>query len=460
MPPHGSRESSKTRSLPRDGPSYGQRSANVSRNVSLERVSLVKEYGHSIDPSYRRPVSSSPSKSRYHSDSEGSQDGYGTDRSAESRGRSKGSKSGSGSDGTRSRTRNDLHSNSDSAKRSGRAQSQKPRSSSQASTRSKRAESPERIYLFKDDPYGGLAPEGHKVSLYDDDGYLTDHGQKARSKSRKKNSERDRSTKAHKAISAISVPFDGDKYLKGQLADPQAEAKSVTIEQTAHDVKGQAAQLDMCSDSEEELVNSQSHRSGSKPTANPNNRVQLRDTKVPSRGANSREHANQQPRYHGNENSKEPRREYSFDTIRKSADAKQTQGRPWEVIGERNSTRNQSSQANTKRGPVNEPPLKFGEFYKDWSGKQNRPASTQEGSVNEQQSNSDRYYANNKRNPSLASDTRRNHSQYSERYTSPDDFFDRVAGRPQEKKKEKSSLKKIGKVFGLGRKKQSDGDRV
>ncbi|TGO24369.1 hypothetical protein BPAE_0105g00360 [Botrytis paeoniae] len=448
MPPHGSGESCRTPSLPRGGSSSGRGSANVlpvSRNVSSERASLFKEFGQSVDPTHRRLVSSSPPKSGYHSDSEGNQDGYGTDRSSESRGRSRGSKSGSGSDATtRSRTRNNFHSNSDSANRSGRAQSQKPRSSSQASsTRSKRADLGNWIPAHnygENSAHDNIVPQLNHIRLAKD-AIPPDHGQRARSRSRQENPERGRSTNSHKTTGVISVSLDGEKYLKGQLANPPTKANQPKIEQAGGYVEGEEALLEMCSDSEEGTIK----------------RKPIRD-RAQSRGANSREHANQQPRYHGNEDSKELRREPSFEPIRQPPGLKQTQGRMWEALGKKRS-RNPNPQANTNRGPVNEPPLDLRGIRKDWWGEQSRPASTQKGSVNEQKSKPARYYKKFDRIPSPASDKGRNHSQHSERYPLPDNLIDRVVGQSEDKKKKKNPSRIFGRFFGSWSSSKPSGER-
>ncbi|KAF7905359.1 uncharacterized protein EAF01_005880 [Botrytis porri] len=471
MPSRGSSESSSTHSLPRGGSSSGRGSANalpVSRNVSSERASLLKPFGVSIDPTHRRPVSSG-TNSGYRSDSDGYQSGNDTRRRTESRGRSGGSRSGSGSDATtRSRTRNDLHSNSSSANRD---RSQKPRSSSQASsTRSKRDGSVSGIpkYYDENDLFTHHIPPKDFERLrkevkptkspsevpdyYEDNDVFNysipqmdhvrsakevippDHERRARSRSRQEISKRDTSTNSHKITGANSVSSHEMKYSNSPLEIPKNVANKVQINKPVYHPEEEAAELD--GDVEEERP-----KIKRKPVR----------AKAQSGGAHSREHANRQPRYHGNENPHEPRKQFSFASLKKPSNSEETPGSTWESVGRRISD-NPSPRAHPTNGLGNTRPPERN-IREEWWGDKRRPARTPQEPVKEQKSKSSRYYATNKIDPSPAGETRRNPSQHSERYPSSNDFFDKIAPRVQEEEKKKSSLKKFGRALGLGRSK-------
>ncbi|KAF5869756.1 uncharacterized protein Bfra_010956 [Botrytis fragariae] len=453
MLPHGSRKSSRTRSLPRDGPSSGGQSVNhhtASRDVSSERASFFKEFGQSVDPTHRRPVSSSPLENGYRSESEGSrsgndthggmksrgrsrgsQDGYGTDRSTVSRDRSRGSKSGYGSDGTiRSRTRNDLHSNSDSANRSGRAQSQKPRSSSQASsTRSKRAES---ATLIPGQVYREYDVHSEHIRL-GKEAIPPDHGRRAGSKSRQETPERGRSTNSHKTTSARSVSSDEVKHSNGQLDIPKNVANKVQINEPVYHPEGEAAEL--CGDVQEE-----EQKIKRKP---------IRGT-TQSRGANSR-YTEPKLNHHRSGNEKGLSEKFSFEPIRQPPGEEQTRDESrdgaWQRFGGKDRTRNQISPADTNRGSAKKED--FLDIREGWLRGKSHPDSTPKGLVNQTKSTPKRYYAKNKGDPSPASDKGRSSSQHSEQYTPEKDPFAGYDAPPEKtkKKKEKSPSRVFRNFF-------------
>lgn len=461
MPPPESRESVRTRSSSRNGSSSaGGRSEHVSRNVSLDRVSLFQDFDRSTDPSHCKPVRS---ESEYDSDSNGSRSGNDIHGRTRSRGRSRGSNSGYETDGsmrssnvtglTRSRK---LHSgNPRLGGSSDRDQSREPRSSSRDSTGSKRDKSASRV-LKQPEPlqnnyyldYGNLPPEFTSLSAYDGEEYPSDHRRKPGSKTRKKASKRDRSTEAPETIRPPLAPFDGEKHLKDQLANPQAEAKQPTIIErklfpisdhktdiqasnihtgSDHYPKGHVAQFD--SDPEE----------GSKIKRKP-----IKEREQP-RGPEIKRNAEPQPKYHGNGDN-QLNSKVSFSSTHKSPGVESKIDGAWHSFGGKDKPRTQIPPANTHRGSANERSPDYGEeILQDWWKGQSNTARTTERAGVEPKLKS-RYRAND--NPSSARDQGRKHHKNPEQYTPKKDIFAEYDA-PPEKKKKKRSLKA---VFGSWRK--------
>ncbi|TGO12173.1 hypothetical protein BTUL_0093g00210 [Botrytis tulipae] len=401
MPPPASRESSGTRPSSRNGSSSSGRSANVSRDD--------------------------------------------THGGAKPRGRSRGINSGSDTDGStdggnvtdRTTGRRKMHSNPDSGNPSDRAYSRGPRAPSQASsTRSKRAKSPERIYLFGDDPYSGLAPEGHKVSLYDDDdGYLTDHGQRAQSESRKKTSKRDRSREAPETIRPPLAPLDGEKYLPGQLSNPQAKAKRRTVEHVNVYAKGEVPILETCSDWEEEP------KIKRKP-------IKKREQ---SQGSISR-HAEPELSRHRSGDGKNLKVKSRSEPMRQPPGGEQTRDEDrdgaWHKHGGKVRTRDSGHEAKINGGLANKDD--FLGLREDWLRGKTHADSTPNGLVNQPESTPQPVYANNKRDPGPASDQGRKHHKGTEQHIPPHKLFDTIAGRPpqeEEKKRKKSPSRLLQRIF-------------
>ncbi|TGO38494.1 hypothetical protein BHYA_0073g00030 [Botrytis hyacinthi] len=429
MPPPASREPSRTRSSSRNGSSSGGRSANVSRNISSDRVSLVQDFDRRADPAYRKSVRSIPSESEY--DSNGSRSENDSHGRTKSGGRSRGSNGGNDTDGSMGSgnvtdRRKKMHSKSDSGNRSARDQSRGPRASSQASsTRSSRAESPAPVYLFNGDPYPSFAPESVNLSIYDGDEYHSDSGRKKHE------------SKSRKTIRPPLAPFDGEEYLKGQLSDPQAKAKRATVGHVNIHAEGEVPILETCSDWEE----------GSKIKRKP---IKKREQ---TRGPDIKRNAEEsQPKHHGN-GDKQSKPKSGSSSIDKPPGVKSKIDGKWYSIGGKKEMRTQIPPANTNRRSANEQPPGYGnKILKEWWEDQSHPDSTPKGLVNQPKSTPQRDYAKNRRDPGPEINKGRNHSQHSERHTSSDDLFDRLAGPPPQKNEKKKKKKRLlGEFFGSWR---------
>ncbi|KAF7939817.1 hypothetical protein BELL_0600g00030 [Botrytis elliptica] len=433
MASRSSSHSSKAKPLPQDGSSHGWR--------PLEDLTVSKRSGLERNGAHRRNKGNPKTLPRgtQNSDGEGSQSGSSTDSSTKFRSRGRRSNHDHFTAGTtRSKKKIDPYSDSDSD--SGYNTDRGPRAASRTSTRSKKAQSITMIpgKYGPNDAYSDPVQELSHVK-FAKEAIPSDHRRRTRSRSRQEKHDSNRVADTDK-INGTIAEISRREYFKEDLEHRVADArpKSAKIEQPASSYsEGEAAQL--CYDSEVELVDSGSHQSRSRPNANPNNREQLRDTKVPSGRAKSREHANRQPR-HGNENSKEPRREYSFEPIRQPDVVS-----AWETPGQ-NRTRNPSPEANTQKRTVNEAPLDYRRYYKDFMRDSNPPAGTPRRPVVEQKSKS-RYPADGNINPRLASDKGREHHKKPEQYTPNPDIFAQYDAPPEKEKKRKKSPSKIFKRF-------------
>ncbi|TGO51865.1 hypothetical protein BOTNAR_0342g00010 [Botryotinia narcissicola] len=430
MPPPASRESYRTRPSSRNGSFSSGRSANLPRNVSFDRISAVKDFDYSNDPGYRKRVGSIPPESDYDSDNNGSQSGNDSHGRTKPRGRSRGSNGGNDTDGSMGSgnvtdRRKKMHSNPDSGNRSARDHRRESRAPSQASsTRSKRAESPAPVYLFgRDDPYDSFAPESNNFSLYGGEGHDSNSGRK-----------KDES-KSRKPIKPPLEPFDGEKYLPGQVSKPQAKAKWGTVEHANVHAKGEVPILETCSDWEEKP------KIRRKP-------IQKREK---SQGSISRD-AEPELSRHRSGDGKNLKVNPRSEPMRQPPGGEQTinedRDGAWHKRGGKLRTRDPGPEANIDRGLADERPPYDGEkILEDWWKGPSHTARTTRWAVAEEKSKS-RHHADGNINPSPASDQGRKHHKGTEQHIPPHELFDTLAGRPQkEEKKRKKSPSRIFKSF-------------
>ncbi|KAF7930966.1 uncharacterized protein EAE97_009175 [Botrytis byssoidea] len=411
MPPPASRESSRTRPSSRNSSSSGGRSANVPRNVSFDRIGAVKDFDYSGDPGHRKPVGSIPPESDYDSDVNGSWSGNDSHGRTKSRGRSRGS-SGNDTDGSMGSgnvtdRRKKMHSNPDSGNRSARSHSRESRAPSQASsTRSKRAESPAPVYLFgRDDPYRSFAPESNDFSLYGEEGYDSESGRK-----------KDES-KSRKPIRPPLAPFDGEKYLPGQVSKPQAKAKRRTVEHVNVHAKEEVPILETCSDWEEE------RKIERKP-------IKKREQ---SQGSNSR-HAEPGLSRHRSGDGENLKVKSRSEPMWQPPGGEQTRDEDrdgaWHKRGGKVRTRDPGLEANINGGLANKDA--FLGLREDWLRSETHADNIPNGLVNQPESTPQPIYAINKRDPEG-----RKHHKGTEQNIPPDKLFDTLAGRPQEKERQR-----------------------
>ncbi|KAF7896363.1 hypothetical protein EAF00_006377 [Botryotinia globosa] len=322
--------------------------------------------------------------------------------------------------------RKKMHCNPDSGNRSARDHSRESRAPSQAwLTRPKRAESPAPVYLFDRDPYRSFAPESNNFPLYDGEEYFSDSGRK-----------KDES-KSRKPIRPPLAPFDGEKYLPGQLSNPQAKAKRRTVEHVNVHAKGEVPILETCSDWEEEP------KINRKP-------IKKREQ---SQGSISR-HAEPELSRHRSGDGKNLKVKSRSEPMRQRPGGEQTRdeerdGAWYNVGGKNNKVRPQIPPANTNRGLADErPPDDGGKILEDWWKGQSHTARTTRLPVTKRKSNP-RYYADDNINRSPASDQGRKHHRGTEQHIPPHELFNTLAGRPQEEeqKRKKSPSRLLQRIF-------------